>query len=237
MRHFKFHRDLFIFGKHILINFLSQYFHVGILIYIEFLICHLIFKRMDDSQTEAEPTEHPNEPSIPLPFPVFTIKRIAKQVLIIHKPNKQVYQRGISQKAGVIMSLATGIFLKHLSRDVLNASQDGFIKRKMIVNVLLQNPIYRFAMARMKSIELFDVFVDKNEISQKIASKHIEVELKFPIELIAPNPPEKHVYNEAKAFQRESENAEAVIKAAIIANQAYHQSVPSFFFHQKEAKK
>ncbi|OHS99438.1 hypothetical protein TRFO_08362 [Tritrichomonas foetus] len=153
--------------------------------------------------------------------------------MVVHKTNKPNYQRGISQKAGVVLSYATGIFLKHLAQQVVNQSPEGFIKRKLIVNILLRKPAYRFSMVRMKPVELFEVFTEKSELSRKITARQIEMEIKFPIEFIAPNPPEKPFFNEAKANQREAENSEAVIRAAITANQAYQQSVPSFFFRSK----
>lgn len=186
-----------------------------------------------EEDNENQIPEFQKEESLPLPFPVFTIKKIAKQPLVVHKKDKPSYQRGISQKAAVVLSFATGIFLKHLSRDVIAESPEKFFKRKMIASVLMKNPVYRFAITRMKPSEIFDCFTNDNEISRRIASDHIEDKIKFPTPFFAPHPPEKHVNDEARANKNEAENVEALIKSTIISFITYKQTVPTFFAPSK----
>ena len=188
---------------------------------------------MEDDNEDQTP-EFPKEEPLPLPFPIFTIKKIAKQVLVIHKQDKPSYQRGISQKAAVVLSFATGIFLKHLSREVMDNSPEKCIKRKLIENTLMKNPVYHFAMiSRVKKSEIFDHFTNDTELSRRIAISHIEEPIKFPIEFIAPHPPEKHVKDEARANKNEAENIEESIKRITQSTRAYKQTVPSFLIPSK----
>lgn len=184
---------------------------------------------MEDDNENQTVEFQKEETSLPLPFPIFTIKKIAKQALVIHKQNKPNYQRGISQKAAVVLSFATGIFLKHLSREVVANSQEKYIRRKLIANTLMKNPIYRFAtINRMKMSELFDYFTNDNELSRRIAFNHIEEKIPFPIEFVAPHPPEKHEKDEVRANKNEADNYETIVKRVLMANRAYRQTIPSF---------
>lgn len=191
---------------------------------------------MEDEIDNQLPEFQKEEP-LPLPFPIFTIKKIAKQALVVHKQDKPNYQRGISQKAAVVLSFATSIFLKNLSREVIAKSPEKYIKRKLIESTLIGNPVYRFAtINRMKMSELFDYFTYDTELSRRIAFSHIEEKIPFPIEFVAPHPPEKHVNDEARANKNEADNYDAIVKSAIMANRAYRQTVPTFLMPSKTTK-
>lgn len=182
-------------------------------------------------EQENEIPEFQKEVSVPIPFPFFSVRKIAKQTINDHE--KTGYQKGISLKAGVAISLATGIFIKHLTSKVLQESPDFKIKRKLISNVLLKIPAYRFVVVRLSSNEVFECYEDENEISKKIGSKILESSIKPPYAFVAPNPPGKHANDELKAMQNEKENFDAVFNVVLLAHRGYNQAIPASFLPSK----
>ncbi|KAH0791949.1 hypothetical protein GPJ56_004133 [Histomonas meleagridis] len=162
-----------------------------------------------------------------LPFPVNSVKRVARQPLYLHS-NKNPFQRGISQKAAVLLSYAGGLFIEQLTKKVFENATDNIIRRRMVVSTLLQTPRYRFSITRMRTKELFELFEETNELSKRVAVANISVPIPLPIALTASNTPGSEVN------RRETENVEAIVRALVFSHQSYYQTVPSFLLNTKK---
>lgn len=167
-----------------------------------------------------------------IPFSLNSVKRVARQPLCIHS-NENSFQRGISQKSSVILSIACGKFLEQLTKKIMENNTDKVIGRRLVVSTFLSNPRYRFAITRLKTNEIFDLFDESNDLSKRIAISNIATPIPTPIPFYAPNITGRHLCNESEAIRRESENVEAVIKALVFSHHAYRQTVPSFLINKK----
>ena len=174
------------------------------------------------------------EEVIDLPFPGALVRRVARQSMTIYPQGKQPVQRGLSKKSVVLLSLATGIFLKELAPKVLKECTDRAVKRKYVVKTLFKEQRLLFAFPRLTSPEIFERFEDGNELSRRIGISNIERPIKFPIEFVAPNPVGHSILRD-DPLNREKENVEEALRAIVLSHHAYRQRVPDFF--QRDSKK
>jgi hypothetical protein len=168
--------------------------------------------------------------SLHCPFFCSLIRRIARQCLVSYRANKAPQTRGISGKATVLISHACGLFLKTLTPLVMARAKGGPVKRRMVLEALLSDRKYFFAVTRMRPGEIFGCFADANELSKRIAMSVIERPLRFPIEFVSPNSSgQAHTLNEHEALARETENVDAALRAIVLSHHAYKQTVPECF--------
>ena len=168
-----------------------------------------------------------------IPFSLNSIKRSARQSLFLHS-NQSSFQRGISQKSATILSIASGLFLEQLTKKIMKDNENKVIDRRSVVSTFLSIPRYRFAITRLKTNEIFELFDDSNDLSKRIAISNISTPIPTPIPFIAPNITGRHLYNEDEAIRRESENVEAIIKALVFSHHSYRQVVPPFLISKKK---
>jgi hypothetical protein len=177
----------------------------------------------------------PNDPEnsrnpVPVPFSCAVIRRITKQSLVSYPVGKDPVRFGISQKATVLLSIAAGVFLRRLAAEVRPEFPKTRVSRRAVVSALLDSPRYHFAVTRLRTREIFPCFVETTELSRRIAVSEIERPLRFPIEFVAPFPPEStHGIDEREVARRERANVDTAIKAIVLAHHAYRQVVPDCF--------
>lgn len=170
------------------------------------------------------------EEPVALPFAAALVRRVTKQSLTVYQPGKEPVQRGMSRKAAALLSLATGIFLKNLARKVMQHCSERAIKRRNIVETLYTEQRLLFAVTRLRSDEIFQAFVDGNELSKRIGMSSIERSIPFPIEFVAPHPVgNPYILDENETMNREKQNVDEAIRAIVMAHHAYRQRVPDFF--------
>jgi hypothetical protein len=173
-----------------------------------------------------------------LPFSGTIIRKLVRQSLVSFPAGKPPVHRGVSQKSVVLLSLAVGLFLKHLTPEILARCPTNKVTRGRLLKALLASPRYHFVVTKMRPNEVFECFAETNELSSRIAVSNIERPLTYPIEFVAPHPPgQAHLPSEGDALSREVANVDAALKSLVLAHHAYRQAVPDFFKTQRPVKK
>lgn len=180
-------------------------------------------KLMEDSQ------EGP--PGMRLPFTLAQVRKVARQSLTSYPVNKAPIQRGMSQKAAILLSTATGLFLKKIAPRVVENADEKAIRREAVVQTLLSDRKFLFSVTRIKRDEILLLSMDdSNEMSRRIVISDIERPVRFPIPFVALSPFRGiHHVSEDVASMREKEMVDEMIRALVTGNRAYQQKVPSFF--------
>lgn len=168
-----------------------------------------------------------------LPIPLTATCAIARQSLgFLKTKSDKVKQRGISQKSGVYLSYATGLFIEELAKRVLQTAKSNdqnIIKRQSIVETIIKEPRYRFAVPRLHNDELLtEFFRDENEMSKRVALSYVNNPIDLNIPFSQPYQRESHPNADEDVAQQEKDNIEAVVKALAISYQGYRQTVPAF---------
>ena len=174
--------------------------------------------------------EREEDEPVALPFPAALVRRVTRQSLTIFPHGKDPIQRGMSRKAAALLSLATGIFLKNLAPKVMEQCSEKAIKRKNIVETIYKEQRLLFTVTRLRPDEIFQSFVEENELSRRIGMSNIERTISFPIEFVAPNPVgHSYILDENETLNREKQNVDEAVRAIVMAHHAYRQRVPDFF--------
>lgn len=183
---------------------------------------------MDDFKLEPD-----GKPSAKVPFAAAQVRRIAKQSLTSHSANKDPVQRGMSQKAVILLSEATGLFLKKFAPLVLENCDDKAVSRQAVVKTILSDRRLRFGVTRIKRDDILLMAMDdSNEMSRRIGINNLEKSIRFPIPFVAPAHARSiHHMSEDMVSLRERETVDEVVSALVMGYYAYQQKVPRFFKH------
>lgn len=187
-----------------------------------------------------EPVEEEGMPpptkqdSVVVPFPVVTVRAIAKNIISTKNQRK-----GISSKAGNILSIAAGLMLKCVSNEVVEIAkkqQQPNITRSQLVDLCMNTMRYRFMIPKMKQQDCQPYLAPPNELSKRIVANFLNRPMSCAIPFIAPNPPGRPGNSEEDPAIREAENAEAIFQALSKSNMAYFNKVPKFFYKHRQEK-
>lgn len=181
--------------------------------------------------TEEFQLEQEEKEDLRLPFTISQLRRVAKQSLTSYSANRAPIHRGMSQKAAMLLSAATGLFLKKFAPAVLEHCDDKAVSRQAVVQTVLSDRKLRFGVTRIKRDEILLMAMDDaNEMSRRIGINNLEKSLRFPIPLVAPAHARSiHHMSEDVASLRERETVDEVISALVMSYYAYQQKIPRFF--------
>lgn len=167
----------------------------------------------------------------PAPFPVVAVRTIAKQALL-SKDTK----RGITMKAGYLLSIAAGKLLEQIAKEAAEHAKNmepKVITKAQIIEICMKNPRYRFAVSLIKMNEMQQYFGQPNELSRRIVNSILNRPFSLAVPFVAPNPPGGAGNSEEDALFREAENTKDIISSLSMSVSAYMNHVPSFFKNQE----
>ena len=179
-------------------------------------------------EKEAEKTE---KKAFSVPFPVLSVRSIAKQSVSTNDSKK-----GITIKAGHILSIAAGKILQDVAKEAAEIAKNTdqhIITKAVLIEICLKHPKYRFMIPLIKQSEMQQYFGPATELSRRLATNMTNRAQPLAIPFVAPNPPGRSTNSEEDALIREAENADAIFHALTRSISAYQVKVPSFLIPKR----
>ena len=191
----------------------------------------------ENKEKETSPVEKSTSGRPVPPFAVAAVRAIARQALCQKKSNSEIkYTKGITMKAGNILSFAAGKVLSQIiteATEQAKKTEANTLTKSILIDVCLRTPKFRFAVSLLKAHETQPYIGPINELSRRLSYSIINREIPLAIPFEAPHPPGRTssstIIDEQTALYREQENVDKIFSVLSLSLSAYMNRVPSSF--------
>ena len=176
----------------------------------------------EESAKQVKPTR-----TNPPPFAIVAVRSIARQVL-----NTNQSQKGITMKAGHLLSFAAGKVLEQIVKEATEQAKKteaNTLTKALIIDVCLRKPKFRFIVSLLKANETQQYFGPPTELSRRVTNSLLNRQFSLAVPFVAPNAPARSGNNEEEVLCREYDTANQIFSVLSMSVSAYMNQVPSFF--------